>query len=131
MVELTEADAGLFEGFGQQPRWEHAHVERRLFAIVLDGKVAASVSCTPITPKEATKPLVVSVGGLYTQTPHRRQGLGRRLVSHVTELILSDGNLPIYWTEPGNTASQRLCKSLGYWQYAQKVNYLWRRPEQA
>ncbi|MHC4592084.1 MAG: GNAT family N-acetyltransferase [Planctomycetota bacterium] len=130
VVELTEADAPLFEGFEQQPDWEHAHAERRLFGIVLEGRVAASISCTPITPKGAGTRRVVSAGALHTQTSYRRRGLASRLLTHATGLILSEGNLPIYWTEPDNVASQRLCKSLGFWQYAQKVNYVWRMPEE-
>lgn len=42
-------------------------------------------------------------------------------------MVFPIGNLPIYWTGPDNVASQRLCTGLGYWQYAQKVNYAWRR----
>ncbi len=79
VVEMTEAEAGLFEGCERQPDWAHAHEESRLFAIVLDESVAASVCCTPITPNGATAPRVVSIGALHTETPHRRQGLGRRM----------------------------------------------------
>jgi predicted GNAT family acetyltransferase len=56
-------------------------------------------------------------------------GLGKRLVSHVTEIILQDGNVPIYWTEPENIASQSLAKSLGYYQIGQKIIYRWRKKE--
>jgi len=129
VVELTESDAALFARCEHEPRWEYRDEESTLFAIVEDRSVAASVSVTPITPKGATTPCVVSIGALHTEGPHRRQGLGRRVVSCATELVLNEGNLPIYWTAPDNIAPQRLCEGLGYWQYAQKVNYVWRRPE--
>ena len=50
-------------------------------------------------------------------------------MSCATETVLRDGNLPMYWTEPNNAASQELCKGLGYRQYAQQINYIWRRAE--
>jgi GNAT superfamily N-acetyltransferase len=127
VVELTQADAALFDGCEQQPRWEHRDEEGRLFAVVRDGRVVASVSCTPITPHEAGRPRVVSVGALHTEPAYRRRGLGRRLASHATERVLRDGGLPIYWTAPDNVASRRLCKGLGFGRYAQIVTYVWRR----
>ena len=99
-------------------------------AILRNGRVATSASLAPRTPKGATRCRVMCISGLYTQRRHRRTGLGRRLVSYLTELILRDGNVPEYWAEPDNVASRNLAASLGYWQYAQKVDYLWRRPGQ-
>jgi len=127
VIEVTAADAGLFEGCERQPSWEDMAEESRRFAIVRKGRVATRTGVCPITPHNATKRRVVVISGLYTETPHRCMGLGRRLVSHITEMILCEGNLPMYWTEPDNAASQRLARSLGYWQYAQRVNYLWRK----
>jgi GNAT superfamily N-acetyltransferase len=126
VVELTEADAWLFDGCEQEPNWEYRDEESRLFAVILNGGVAASVASTPITPEGAADPRAVSVGALYTESRYRRRGLAKRLVSHVTELILRDGNVPAYWTGPANLASRRLCEGLGYRHYAQNVNYVWR-----
>jgi GNAT superfamily N-acetyltransferase len=130
VVALTEADRMLFQGSGQEPRWQHMDPLRPIFAIVRDGKVACQARCGPFTPALAMRPQVWSISGLYTETPHRRQGLARRLVSHLTDLVLREreGNLLIYGTVPDNTASQRLCQGLGYSQYAKEVWYQWQRP---
>jgi len=127
VAELTAADAGLFEGCERQPHWEDAPMEQRLFAIVRDGKAASSVCTSPIGPRMPSGRRAASVGALHTETPHRRKGLARRIVSHVTELILREGNLPIYWTEPENVPSQNLAWGLGYWQYAQEARFKWVR----
>jgi len=126
VVELTEADAGLFEGCERQPNWEYMGESRR-FGIVRDGKAVTSLGSTPLTPAAESKRRVRTIGALYTETPYRRQGLAKRLVSHVTEFILRDGDAPLYWTEPDNAASQALAQGLGYWQIAQGMRYLWRK----
>ncbi|HIE26401.1 TPA: GNAT family N-acetyltransferase [Candidatus Poribacteria bacterium] len=127
VIELTAADAGLFEGCERQRRWEDMGEEHRVFGIVRDGKVATSTGVAPITPAIATKRRVIAISGLYTETRYRRMGLGKRLVSYVTELILQDGHAPLYWTEPDKVASQSLAQGLGYWQIAQNMTYLWRK----
>lgn len=71
---------------------------------------------------------MTTFGDVYTEIPYRRRGLGRRVVSHITERDLREGRVPIYWTEPDNMASQRLCMGLGYRQYGQNIKHLWRRP---
>ena len=114
MVELLRVDAGLFDGCERQPPWEHAGEESRFFPIVVDGRPAASIWRNSITPRGTTTPRVVSIGRRYTETRCRRRGLARRLVSHLTRMVLTEGYLPIYYTEPGNVASQALCRSLGY-----------------
>ena len=45
----------------------------------------------------------------------------------LTASELSLGNVPVYWTEPENVASQGLCRGLGYWQYAQQSRFKWVR----
>lgn len=128
VAELTEAHAHLFDGCENQPNWENRGHGARLFAVLADGRAVASAWTSPITPKEAADRQVRSIGALYTETGYRRRGLARRLVSYLTEAILAEGNVPIYWTEPENLPSQGLCEGLGYWQYAQKVRYLWQKP---
>jgi GNAT superfamily N-acetyltransferase len=127
VVKLTAADAGLFEGCERQRRWEYMGEEHRVFGIVRDGRVATSTGVAPITPARAMKRRMIAISGLYTETRYRRMGLGKRLVSYVTELILRDGHAPLYWTEPDNAASQALAQGLGYWQIAQGMRYLWRK----
>ena len=127
VVELTAADADLFEGCERQPRWEDMGEEFREFGIVRDGRVATSTGVAPIAPAIAMKRRVIALSGLHTETPYRRLGLGKRLVSYVTELILRDGDMPLYWTEPDNVASQALAQGLGYWQIAQQMTYSWRK----
>lgn len=127
VVELTAADAGLFEGCEKQPAWESMRDNSRMFAIVRDGRAASSVSCGPFPPKFVTSPRVFTVAALHTETPYRRMGLARKVVSHATDIILRDGGVPMYWTEQDNMASQELCKCLGYWQYARQARFLWRK----
>ena len=119
VIELTAADAGLFEGCERQPRWEDMGEGFRVFGIVRDGGMATSTGI-------AMKRRVITISGLHTETRYRRMGLGKRVVSYVTELILRDGDVPLYWTEPDNVASQALARGLGYWQIAQQMTYLWR-----
>lgn len=128
VVELTDADLGLFEGCERKPNPVNFENAGRLFAILSEGRGAVFAWTSRITPEGATTRPVITLGALYTDPRHRRQSLGKRLVSHVTEIILREGNLPMYWTELDNIASQRVCTTLGYWQYAQRVDYLWRKP---
>ena len=132
VVELTAADAGLYEGCEYQPNWEYMWEESRVFGIVRNGRVVTSLSSTPLTPAVGSKRRRVRyIGGLYTETPYRRQGLGKRLLSYVTELILRDGHVPLYCghgrTETDTAASQALAQGLGYWQIMQRMTYLWRK----
>lgn len=93
-----------------------------------DDRVATSIRVGTGMPKSAkTERRVIAMPDLYTETKYRRMGLGRQLVSHVTGKILNDGNVPMYWTEPENIASQSLAKSLGYWQVGQIITYRWRK----
>lgn len=126
VIELTANDVGLFEGCEKKRSWEYS--KSPVFAMMRDDRVATSVRVGAVIPKTArTKRRVIAITGLYTETKYRRMGLGRQLVSHVTGKILNDGNVPVYWTEPENIASQSLAKSLGYWQIGQIITYRWRK----
>ena len=125
--ELTAADAHLFEGCERQRDWNNMAEGSHVFAIVRDGRAVTSVGVGSFT-SPARAPRVIAISGLHTETAYRRRGLGKRLVSHVTEMILRDGDLPMYWTETDNIASQRLAKGLGYRQYARQIQYRWRKP---
>jgi len=127
VVRVTAADAALFEGCERQPHWEHVREDHPIYAILQEGRAASSVGTFPLTPR-AHKPRVIGISGLYTETSHRRRGFGGRLISHVTRTILSEGDLPMYWSEPENAASQGLAKSLGYWQFGEYVRCFWRKP---
>lgn len=127
VVELSSADAGLFEGCENQPNWENESNGHRMLAIVRDGRAVTSLWSGLLPPKMPSGRWVATIGPLHTETPHRRKGLATQVVSRVTELILHEGNVPIYWTEPENVASQELCKGLGYWQYAQAARFKWVR----
>lgn len=127
VIEFTAADAHLFEGCERQLDWEHIGAENRVLGITLRGRVATSVGCSPVTPAMPSGRRVVAISGLHTETKHRRKGLARQLVSYATDVILRDGNIPCYWTEPENEASQALCLSLGYYQYAREMRYAWRK----
>ena len=126
VIELTAADIGLFEGCERHRSWEDKPEEAQIFAIVRDERAATSTAVVPITPAIGTKRRVMIISGLYTETQYRRMGLGRQLVSHVTEMILRDGHVPMYWTEPENTASLALAEGLGYRQIGQEISCRWR-----
>ena len=94
VVELTSADAGLFEGCETQEVWErnwpYLSEAHHCFGIVRDGKVASSTYVGPIhdqfrdsdlPPGELESP-VIAISGLHTETRYRRMGLGKRLVSY-------------------------------------------------
>lgn len=126
VVELTAADAGLFDGCEKQPNWEYMS-NSRIFAIIRDGQAVSSVCCDPIGTKAPSGRQVIALGGLYTETPYRQKGLGKQVVSYATEMTLANNNVPMYWTEHDNWASQALCKSLGYSQYARNMVFMWRK----
>jgi GNAT superfamily N-acetyltransferase len=52
--------------------------------------------------------------GVTTERAHRRQGLGKAVVSACTEALLERGCAPLYMTDEHNLASRRLCEALGY-----------------
>jgi len=124
VIELTAADAHLFEGCEKQRSWEDGD---HIFAIIRNDRVATSVSLGFVTPKTAIKNRVEAIMDLYTETKYRRMDLGSQLVSHVTEVILHNNHVPVYWTEPENIASQALAKGLGYFQVGKAIFYRWRR----
>jgi len=132
VIELTAADGHLFEGCERAAEGDPLAAVRqgsgRKFAILRDGRAVASAGVGSILHKTPRRCGVMAIAGVFTESRYRRMGLGRGLVSHVTELILADGDLPMYWTSPDNCASQTLAKALGYWQYGTMTTYLWKRP---
>jgi ribosomal protein S18 acetylase RimI-like enzyme len=127
VVELTPADAHLFDGLEQQPHWENADHGGRIFAIIKDGIPTASLWTGTLINERITTRRTATICAVYVESAYRERGLGKRLVSHVTGLILADSDTPLYWTSPDNIASQSLCRSLGYHQYATNVRYVWRK----
>lgn len=123
IMEVTEELKHLFDGCENPPRWEYLSEDSQIDAYVLGDRAVSAVSTSPITPVSPSGHCAVSVGALYTQNEHRRRGYARELVSMVTESILSEGNVPIYWTDQDNIASQALCTSLGYQLYGLEVAY--------
>jgi hypothetical protein len=52
--------------------------------------------------------------GVDTLEPYRQRGIGKALVSVLTEYILGQQNIPYYSSRESNIASRALCASLGY-----------------
>ena len=52
--------------------------------------------------------------GVVTDGAHRRQGLGKAVVSACTEVLLERGIAPLYMMDEDNLPSRRLCEALGY-----------------
>lgn len=132
VMELTAADAELFEGCECGAEGDPLSSVRdgtgRKFAILRSGRVSTSATMCPLLEGGGTGGGVMAICGVFTESQYRNAGLGKRLVSHVTELILRDGHAPLYWTEPDNLASQALAKSLGYWQFGTMAVYRWCKP---
>lgn len=53
--------------------------------------------------------------GVDVVEDERRGGIGRAMVSRVTELVLERGKVPYYATAVSNIASRSLAIGLGYW----------------
>lgn len=131
VVEVGQGDAGLFDGC---EAWVKGALHRlgedglRAFAILRRGRVAASALMGPVIPRGGRDYGIVGIAAVYTEPGHRRARLGKRLVSHMTEIIVQQGGTAVYWTTPDNTASRRLAESLGYRQYGTIEDYTWRKP---
>ena len=52
--------------------------------------------------------------GVDTLEPYRQKGIGKAVVSALTEYILDQRNIPFYSALESNTASRQLAASLGY-----------------
>jgi GNAT superfamily N-acetyltransferase len=90
------------------------HMKARWFAILREDRTVVHAVLTPVVEASRTSPGVSSIKGLYTQSTHRRQGLGAALVSHLTEIILQAGDYPLYLVSPSNRAARLLAAKLGY-----------------
>ncbi len=126
--EVTSADAALFEGL-EQPPWDFEG-ERggRHFALVREGRALSRAAWIPLTMEPVFSPPIIRITYVATVEARRRQGLGRQVVSCVTDLALRAGARPMYWTSLENYPSQSLAKSLGYEEFAHTVCYVWRKP---
>ncbi len=56
---------------------------------------------------------------VVTEPQYRGRGFAKRVVSSATEYILNQGRVPLYVHDRANLASARVCRSLGYTEYAQ------------
>jgi RimJ/RimL family protein N-acetyltransferase len=57
---------------------------------------------------------------VVTEAPFRGQGLAKEVVSAATTYILEQGRLALYVHDRTNLASARVCRSLGYVEYAEE-----------
>jgi GNAT superfamily N-acetyltransferase len=57
---------------------------------------------------------------VVTEAPYRGQGLAKEVVSAATAHILEQGRLALYVHDRTNLASARVCRSLGYVEYAEE-----------
>jgi GNAT superfamily N-acetyltransferase len=57
---------------------------------------------------------------VVTEAPFRGQGLAKEVVSAATQYILEQGRLALYVHDRTNLASARVCRSLGYVEYAEE-----------
>jgi GNAT superfamily N-acetyltransferase len=57
---------------------------------------------------------------VVTEAPYRGQGLAKEVVSAATAYILEQGRLALYVHDRTNLASAKVCRSLGYVEYAEE-----------
>jgi RimJ/RimL family protein N-acetyltransferase len=57
---------------------------------------------------------------VVTEAAYRGQGLAKEVVSTATDFILEQGRLALYVHDRTNAASARVCRSLGYVEYAEE-----------
>jgi RimJ/RimL family protein N-acetyltransferase len=57
---------------------------------------------------------------VVTEAPYRGQGLAQEVVSAATGYILDQGRLALYVHDRTNAASARVCRALGYVEYAEE-----------
>jgi RimJ/RimL family protein N-acetyltransferase len=57
---------------------------------------------------------------VVTEPPYRGQGLAKEVVSAATAYILDQGRLALYVHDRTNLASAKVCRSLGYAEYAEE-----------
>jgi GNAT superfamily N-acetyltransferase len=57
---------------------------------------------------------------VVTEAPYRGRGYAKQVVSAATQYILDNGRLALYVHDRTNHASARVCRSLGYLEYAEE-----------
>ncbi|MCC6174806.1 MAG: GNAT family N-acetyltransferase [Chloroflexi bacterium] len=57
---------------------------------------------------------------VVTEAPYRGQGLAKEVVSAATAYILEQGRMALYVHDRTNVASAKVCRSLGYVEYAEE-----------
>ena len=78
------------------------------YALFIGDKV---IACAIRLPRTETED---EIGSVWVHPDYRGQGLGRRIVAYVVQLILDDGKAAIYATREDNTASQHVATSVGF-----------------
>jgi predicted GNAT family acetyltransferase len=89
--------------------WRQFHRDGyRYCAIVADGQIIATAAAWKYSD---TAWEVAAVG---TVEEHRRQGLGKAVISFITAHLLQQGRLATCHTEPDNEAMIRTAQSVGF-----------------
>jgi GNAT superfamily N-acetyltransferase len=126
--EVTSQDAGLFDGLDQPP-WDcEGEKGGRHFALIRESEARSRASWIPLMLEPVFSPPIIRITYVATAEAYRRQGLGKQVLSYVTDLVLRAPARPMYWTSVGNFPSQELAKSLGYEEVGRHAYYEWRRP---
>ncbi|HET9516566.1 MAG TPA: GNAT family N-acetyltransferase [Actinoplanes sp.] len=94
----------------QQLTWDRM----RVFAAVAGDKVSG-IATVAVLPASLTLRTVWMVHDLYTNPGHRRSGIARALLAHLTEAARDEGaNTISLQLDAGNTAAQELYLSYGF-----------------
>ena len=120
---LTQEDEPLFVGCEGSTQHALGQPDRYVIGIVAQERIASSVVVATVIDNTHWSKAIAGIGELHTQTAHRRKGMGRDLISFVTQQFLQNHDAVLYYTTPDNTASQRLIAPLGYTMLSKSVDY--------
>ena len=111
-MEMEGVDQGPEHNLKTITRMVHA---KSLFAWRTDAGIAALTA-------RANQEKYSKITSVYTLPEHRRKGYAINLVHGVTETILSDGLIPILYTDSGYAASNACYQKIGYRQIGSLVS---------
>lgn len=78
------------------------------FVIKSEGHIVAMAKSSRETPTH------IAINGVYTKPEYRGQGYAAAIVAHISQLILSQGKVPVLYTDLANPSSNKAYKNVGF-----------------